>query len=175
MSQPTETYAQAMLELQYPMETVKTAQAVWECCPALPAALTNPTIPLLEKEAIIRKVFPKELQALFCVLCKNAEATYIPEIFQAFYEKKRQAENCVHAVVEYVTPLTEEQQAGIRAFAKKVSGKQQAVLTLQENPALRGGFVLRIGDLVYDRSLRYTLKALQKKISKTVTGGNVYP
>lgn len=175
MSRPAETYAQAMLELQYPMETVKAAQAVWECCPALPTALTNPTISLPEKEAIIRKVFPKELQALFCVLCKNAEAAYIPEIFQAFYEKKRQAENCAHAIVEYVTPLTEEQQAGIRAFAKKVSGKQQAVLTLQENPALRGGFVLRIGDLVYDRSLRYTLKALQKKISKTVTGGNVYP
>lgn len=165
MSRPAECYAQAMLELQYSMETVKIAQAVWECCPALSEALTNPTIPLSEKEAVVRKGFPKELQALFCVLCKNAEAAYVPEIFQAFYEKKRQAENCVHAIVEYVTPLTKEQQAGIRQFARKVSGKQQAVLTLQENPALRGGFVLRIGDLVYDRSLRYTLKNLQKKLA----------
>lgn len=165
MSRPAECYAQAMLELQYSMETVKTAQAVWECCPALSETLTNPTISFPEKEAVVRKVFPKELQELFCVLCKNAEAAYVPEIFQAFYEKKRQADNCVHAVVEYVTPLTEEQQAGIRQFAKKISGKQQAVLTLQENPALRGGFVLRIGDLVYDRSLRYTLKTLQKKLA----------
>ena len=47
----------------------------------------------------------------------------------------------------------------------KVTGKQQAVLTMQKNPALRGGFVLRIGDLVYDRSLRNTLKTLQKKLA----------
>ncbi len=165
MSSPAECYAQAMLELQYPMETVKAAQEIWECCPALSEALTNPTISVPEKEAVVRNVFPKALQELFCVLCKNTEADYVPEIFQAFYEKKRQAEDCVHAVVEYVTPLTEEQQAGIRQFAMKVSGKQQAVLTMQENPALRGGFILRIGDLVYDRSLRHTLKNLQKKLA----------
>lgn len=134
MSCLAECYAQAMLELQYPMETVKAAQKIWECCPALSEALTNPTISVPEKEAVVRKVFPKALQELFCVLCKNTEADYVPEIFQAFYEKKRQAENCVHAVVEYVTPLTEEQQAGIRQFSMKVSGKQQAVLTMQENP-----------------------------------------
>lgn len=99
----------------------------------------------------------------------------MPEIFQAFYEKKRQSESCVHAVVEYVTPLTEAQQEGLKQFAMKATGKQKAVLTMQKNPALRGGFVLRIGDLVYDRSLRNTLKTLQKKLAGQWTGGNVYP
>ena len=102
---------------------------------------------------------------MLCVLCKNAETADVPEIFQAFYEKKRQSESCVHAVVEYVTPLTEAQQEGLKQFAMKVTGKQQAVLTMEKNPALRGGFVLRIGDLVYDRSLRNTLKTLQKKLA----------
>ena len=150
MSRPAECYAQAMLELQYPMDVVEQAQAIWECCPALSEALTNPTISIPEKEAVVRKVFPEAVQNLLCVLCKNAETADVPEIFQAFYEKKRQSESCVHAVVEYVTPLTEA---------------QQAVLTMQKNPALRGGFVLRIGDLVYDRSLRNTLKTLQKKLA----------
>lgn len=118
-----------------------------------------------EKEAVVRKVFPEAVQDLLCVLCKNAETADVPEIFQAFYEKKRQSESCVHAVVEYVTPLTEAQQEGLKQFAMKVTGKQQAVLTMQKNPALRGGFVLRIGDLVYDRSLRNTLKTLQKKLA----------
>lgn len=45
MSRPAECYAQAMLELQYPMDVVEQAQAIWECCPALSEALTNPTIP----------------------------------------------------------------------------------------------------------------------------------
>lgn len=35
MSRPAECYAQAMLELQYPMDVVEQAQAIWECCPAL--------------------------------------------------------------------------------------------------------------------------------------------
>lgn len=105
------------------------------------------------------------MQNLLCVLCKNAETADVPEIFQAFYEKKRQSESCVHAVVEYVTPLTEAQQEGLKQFAMKATGKQKAVLTMQKNPALRGGFVLRIGDLVYDRSLRNTLKTLQKKLA----------
>ena len=158
MSRPAECYAQAMLELQYPMDVVEQAQAIWECCPALSEALTNPTISIPEKEAVVRKVFPEAVQDLLCVLCKNAETADVPEIFQAFYEKKRQSESCVHAVVEY-------QQEGLKQFAMKVTGKQQAVLTMQKNPALRGGFVLRIGDLVYDRSLRNTLKTLQKKLA----------
>lgn len=165
MSRPAECYAQAMLELQYPMDVVEQAQSIWECCPALSEALTNPTISIPEKEAVVRKVFPEAVQNLLCVLCKNAETADVPEIFQAFYEKKRQSESCVHAVVEYVTPLTEAQQEGLKQFAMKVTGKQQAVLTMQKNPALRGGFVLRIGDLVYDRSLRNTLKTLQKKLA----------
>ena len=123
------------------------------------------SISIPEKEAVVRKVFPEAVQNLLCVLCKNAETADVPEIFQAFYEKKRQSESCVHAVVEYVTPLTEAQQEGLKQFAMKVTGKQQAVLTMQKNPALRGGFVLRIGDLVYDRSLRNTLKTLQKKLA----------
>ena len=174
MSRPAECYAQAMLELQYPMDVVEQAQAIWECCPALSEALTNPTISIPEKVTrlhcsyigfVVRKVFPEAVQNLLCVLCKNAETADVPEIFQAFYEKKRQSESCVHAVVEYVTPLTEAQQEGLKQFAMKVTGKQQAVLTMQKNPALRGGFVLRIGDLVYDRSLRNTLKTLQKKLA----------
>ena len=44
MSRPAECYAQAMLELQYPMDVVEQAQAIWECCPALSEVLTNPTI-----------------------------------------------------------------------------------------------------------------------------------
>ena len=58
MSRPAECYAQAMLELQYPMDVVEQAQAIWECCPALSEALTNPTISIPEKEAVVRKVFP---------------------------------------------------------------------------------------------------------------------
>jgi F-type H+-transporting ATPase subunit delta len=165
MSHPAECYAQALLELQYPTKTVEAAQAVWESCPALSEALTNPTISIPEKEAVIRNVFSKEMQPFFCTLCRNAETAYAPEIFQAFYEKKRQAEGCAHAVVEYVTPLTAEQQEGMRRFAQKVSGKQQVVLTLQENPDLMGGFVLRIGDFVYDRSVRYRIKSLRKKLA----------
>ena len=97
MSRPAECYAQAMLELQYPMDVVEQAQAIWECCPALSEALTNPTISIPEKEAVVRKVFPEAVQNLLCVLCKNAETADVPEIFQAFYEKKRQSESCVHA------------------------------------------------------------------------------
>ena len=81
MSRPAECYAQAMLELQYPMDVVEQAQAIWECCPALSEALTNPTISIPEKEAVVRKVFPEAVQDLLCVLCKNAETADVPEIF----------------------------------------------------------------------------------------------
>ena len=50
MSRPAECYAQAMLELQYPMDVVEQAQAIWECCPALSEALTNPTISIPRSE-----------------------------------------------------------------------------------------------------------------------------
>lgn len=87
MSRPAECYAQAMLELQYPMDVVEQAQAIWECCPALSEALTNPTISIPEKEAVVRKVFPEAVQNLLCVLCKNAETADVPEIFRHFMRR----------------------------------------------------------------------------------------
>lgn len=165
MSRTAQSYAKALMELHYTGKDIRQVQQLWECCPLLGEMLSSPIVSLAEKEAVIRKVFPERLQSFFCVLCRNTAIDCVPEMIQAFYETERQQNDCALAVVEYVTPLTETQQEGMKQIARKYSGKQEIMLSLRRNPDLLGGFVLRIGDFVYDRSVRHTLKILHKQLA----------
>ena len=44
------------------------------------------------------------------------------------------------------------------------TGKPQVQLDQKQNPALLGGFILHIGDDTYDRSMRTTVRNLQKSL-----------
>lgn len=165
MSRPSECYAQALLELGISVEAIRQAHQVWNATPLLEQMLCNPTVTAAEKKAVLEKIMPKELLAFFCQLCGNAEAALAPEIFQSFYEKERKQRNCILAVVEYVTPLTQKQQEGLKAYAKKISGADCVELELQENQALMGGFILHVEDNVYDRSVRSTINALRNTLA----------
>lgn len=71
----------------------------------------------------------------------------------------------VVAEVTSAKPLDPSQLSQITAALEKLSGKQIAVVK-REDPALLGGVVAKLGDIVYDGSLRSQLRNLSDQLSK---------
>ena len=69
------------------------------------------------------------------------------------------------AEVTSAKPLNADQLAQITAVLEKLSGKKVAV-TKHEDPSLLGGVVAKLGDTVYDGSLRTQLRTLRDELTK---------
>lgn len=71
----------------------------------------------------------------------------------------------VSATITSAKPLDPSQVSSITAALEKLSGKKVDV-TRKEDPALLGGVVAKVGDVVYDGSLRTQLRTLREELIK---------
>jgi F-type H+-transporting ATPase subunit delta len=71
----------------------------------------------------------------------------------------------VQAEVTSARPLDDAQLSQITAALEQASGKQVAV-TRREDPDLLGGVVAKLGDTVYDGSLRTQLRTLRDELTR---------
>lgn len=158
MTQVEESYAAVLLEQGRTKEEIAEAEAVLRAYPPLPDVLSNPTIPEQQRFAVIERLFAPPLQNALKVMVRNGRIEQLQTIFDAFYALDRARRKRVHAVVEYVTPLTQQQKDGMIQVVQKKTGQNNVELELVQRPEILGGFILHIGDFEYDRSVRRTLK-----------------
>ena len=158
------SYAAVLLDLDVAPEMVAEAEQTFRTYPQLTDVLSNPTISEAEKFAVIDRLFPQPLQRCLHVVCRNERMDSILEIFSEYHSMERQRRHCAHAVLEYVTPLTDAQLSAMKKMVCAKTGNPEVQLELRRNPALLGGFLLQIGDDTYDRSVRRTIRDLQKSL-----------
>lgn len=164
MTQVEESYAAVLLEQGRTKEEIAEAEAVLRAYPPLPDVLSNPTIPEQQRFAVIERLFAPPLQNALKVMVRNGRIEQLQTIFDAFYALDRARRKRVHAVVEYVTPLTQQQKDGMIRVVQKKTGQKNVELELVQHPEILGGFILHIGDFEYDRSVRRTLKNLRQNL-----------
>ena len=69
----------------------------------------------------------------------------------------------VRAVVTSARPLSVEQEVRIKAALEKQTGKH-VIVDMRHDPALLGGVVAQIGDIVYDGSVRSQLAGMREQL-----------
>ena len=158
------SYAAVLLDLDVAPEMVAEAEQTFRTYPQLTDVLSNPTISEAEKFAVIDRLFPQPLQRYLHVVCRNERMDSILEIFSEYHSMERQRRHCAHAILEYVTPLTDAQLSAMKKMVCAKTGNPEVQLELRRNPALLCGFLLQIGDDTYDRSVRRTIRDLQKSL-----------
>ena len=89
----------------------------------------------------------------------------LPGISRALDEMIEAKAGRVTAEVVSAKPLDPSQLSQINAALEKLSGKKVSVTTRQD-PELLGGVVARVGDTVYDGSLRTQLRTIRDELSK---------
>ncbi|EWM52896.1 ATP synthase F1 subunit alpha [Ruminococcus flavefaciens 007c] len=148
---------------------------VFEACPDVKDTLANPLVTNDEKRGIIEKLFPQSMHNFLLNTVRGGATERIEEILDEYENLLIDKQGSIKAVVRYVTPLTEAQQADLRQFIMEKFVKDDVDIEYKHDPDIIGGFILNAGDLEYDKSYRTGLRlmkdTLQTKAAEYVDGG----
>lgn len=133
------------------------------------AVMANPIVRHDKKKAILKKVFENNVNpvtySIFDVLTrKNREGILysIAVEFEKLYDKLNGIQK---ASVSTVEPLTAEQKAEFAKIVSEATGKKVEIEEKIDS-SLIGGYLLKVGDLQIDTSVRKKLNNLKLTLSK---------
>jgi len=98
------------------------------------------------------------------VLTDHRRTQLIPEAIAAFHQVMRQRQGVAEAQVSSAVELSAGQKKEIAATLARMTGKQVETKYALD-PALLGGAVVRIGDTIYDGSLRSRLQEMRARLA----------
>lgn len=164
MTQLGMNYGKALFDLNISKECVQNTKDIILNNVELMDALSNPTIKKCEKHTVIDKVFAKEIRNFLKVLCDNERMELISQIFDAFEGIVLNSKNEIKAILTFVTRPDDDQLEKIKEFLCNEFNKTGVLLQLKQDYSLLGGFVLSVGDIEYDKSIKGTLVNLHKTL-----------
>jgi F-type H+-transporting ATPase subunit delta len=144
-------------------------QRITQADKALLQTLSNPTISHEKKWTILKTIFslhvcPCTLRFFELVSARKREAvlsTIMPEFLKQYGAYKGIAQ----ASVTTTFKLSGEMASYFKNLAKSFTACKEVILTEYINPAIQGGFVLRMDDRQFDCSVATKLYKLKKQFS----------
>jgi F-type H+-transporting ATPase subunit delta len=136
----------------------------------LVGVLTNPAIRRADRRKIIDALLTRigaapETRNTVYLLLDGERLASLPAIAREVDAMIEARGGRVTAEITSARPLDATQLSQITAALEKLSGKK-VVVQKREDPELLGGVVAKLGDVVYDGSLRTQLRALRDELTK---------
>ena len=131
--------------------------------------LANPAVEAAAKHGVIEKLVARLgasriVRNFLYVVVDNQRTHLLPEILQTFEDVLRQRQGVAEAEVTSAAELTAPQKTQLQQTLEKLTGRKiQAKYSL--DPALLGGAVVRIGDTIYDGSVRNRLNQMRARLA----------
>lgn len=168
-------YAKALMEignadgsfLRIGQDVASMAKAMKEST-ELSDLLSNPVFPRSEREkiivAILQRIGATKTVINFTMLLLDRERmAVLPDISRELSAMIDEASGQVTAQVTSAVALTPAQESELKTTLESLSGKKIQIEAKQD-PSLLGGVVAKVGDLVYDGSLRTQLRELRRSL-----------
>ncbi|HNZ97946.1 F0F1 ATP synthase subunit alpha [Ruminococcus sp.] len=167
-------FLKELVRLDVSQTDCSNTRKVLETCGDVGDTLANPLVTHDEKRGIINKLFPESMHKFLLNVVRGGAIERLEEILDEYEELLLDKQGSIKAVVRYVTPLTEAQQADLRQFIMDKFVKEDVDIEYKHDPDIIGGFILNAGDLEYDKSYRTSLRlmkdSLQTKAAEYVDG-----
>lgn len=131
--------------------------------------LSSPAVTREAKHRVVEKLLArvggsKIVRNFLLVVIDHQRAQFLPEIVEAFQQVIRQRQGITEAQVSSAVELNGPQKAELESTLERLTGKRvEAKFSLE--PELLGGAVVRVGDTVYDGSLRSRLNELRARLA----------
>jgi F-type H+-transporting ATPase subunit delta len=131
--------------------------------------LANPAVERTAKHGVIEKLTARLgasriVRNFLFVVVDNQRTHLLPEILQTFEDVIRQRQGVAEAEVTSAAELTAPQKTQLQQTLERLTGRKiQAKYSL--DPALLGGAVVRIGDTIYDGSVRNRLNQMRAQLA----------
>ena len=161
MKDTDKEYLKKLVRLDISQTDADGTRKILEECGDVADTLANPLITHDEKRGIITKLFPESIQKFIITLVRNGDVERLAEILEEYDELLLDKHGSIKAVVRYVTPLTESQQADLKKFIIDKFVKDDVALEYRYDPDIIGGFILNAGDVEYDKSYRTALRKMK--------------
>ena len=137
--------------------------------PELREALVDPSLPAERKIAVIREILQikasRHTIALLGFLVEEGRTKDLPEILESLAEVVGEHRNKATAEVRSAVPLDEQRRTRLADALSKASGKDVELKVLVD-PSLVGGVVARVGDQVFDGSVRRKLELAREQLAR---------
>lgn len=159
-------YAKVLFSLGLNEDEVKESSEILLNNRELLQVLDNPVIKDKEKEAVIDKIFTKEIGDFLKVLSTNKSIGLIDNIYEEYESLILDSKNIAKAKLSYVTRPDETELVQIKDMICNKYDKAGVNLELEEDASLIGGYVITIGNTVYDKSMKGTLLELKKALAR---------
>ncbi|MBY0507367.1 MAG: ATP synthase F1 subunit delta [Bryobacteraceae bacterium] len=142
--------------------------AAMQASPELVRILRSPAVSLNAKRGLLEKLSARlggspVTTNLLKVVCDHGRITLLKEIRQSFQSVVDERHGVARAEVTTAQPMATEQKIQLEAALSRLSGKS-ILATYQQDDALIGGAVAKVGSLIYDGSVRGQLATLRRKL-----------
>ncbi len=131
--------------------------------------LASPAVPREAKHGVIEKIAAragagKIIRNFLFVIADHQRTHILPEIVVAFEGVIRQRQGVAEAEISSAVELSAAQKKKFAQTLERITGKKiEAKYSL--DPTLLGGAVVRVGDTIYDGSVRSSLNEMRARLA----------
>ncbi len=129
--------------------------------------LETPRIAAVDKKKVIRKAFeenmPARLVNFLLLTIDKRRQRLLRTIAQQFHALVDEHENRVHVEVTVARALGEEALGEVSSRISALLGKE-AIAHVRVRPEIMGGVVVRVGDIIFDGSLRHRMERMRRQL-----------
>lgn len=138
-----------------------------EAMPSLMEAMHSPLVPRERKKTILRDIFADKVHEVtlsyFDLLVEKRREEVVLDTEPEYIALADEARGIVKAEVTAAVRLTQEEESRLAARLSAMTGRQ-AQLSVEVDPDIIGGVMVKIGDTVIDGSIRGQLEALRERL-----------
>jgi len=131
--------------------------------------LASPAVSKAEKRGVAERISArlgagKIVRNFLFVVIDHQRTQLLPEIFESFENVVRERQGVAEAEIFSPTALSEARKKELTQVLERLTGKRvEAKFSLDAH--LLGGAMVRVGDTIYDGSLRKRLNALREQLA----------
>ena len=136
--------------------------------PQLFEALRNPAYPPEQRKAVLTSVIERMgldplIRNFILLVSDRRRIEHLPGMATSYGELADSLSGRVRALVTTADDLKPDQQQVIRDTLSDKIGKK-VLLTMERNPEIIGGVIARVGNLMFDYSLRSQLRKVRQEL-----------
>lgn len=129
--------------------------------------VADPMVQSAQKRAVLNNLLAGKIEDItlrfLLLLCDNRRERVLPELLSDFLSVLEDQRGQATAQVTVAAPLSTEQETQLIAKLSTYSGKQVRLETTIDEQ-LKAGFVVRLGDRVFDGTLATQLNRLRQRL-----------
>jgi F-type H+-transporting ATPase subunit delta len=133
----------------------------------LRSLVEHPAVAFAEKERVVRRIVgdvAPEALSLVLLMVRRGRARSIDRMVEHFGELLRRHRGISLAEIRTALPLDDEQRAAVRERLHELTGTKIEIDEVVDE-SLIGGIAVRIGDRLYDASVRSRLERLRARLT----------